>query len=125
MKQKIAIIGASASKDRYSNKLIRLLLQENDKTIYPVNPGIEELEGLKVYKSLKEIKDSLDIISIYLSPAKFDKDFFNDIQEKNPSLVIFNPGTEDNGLIEKLKKANINVLETCTIRYFGKDPFQI
>lgn len=60
----IAIVGLSPKKERPSNMVARYLMDAGY-TIYPVNPGQDEILGQKCYPSLLHIPDHIDIINIF------------------------------------------------------------
>lgn len=60
----IAIVGLSPKTARPSNMVARYLLDAGY-TIYPVNPGQEEILGEKCYSSLLDIPDHIDIVNIF------------------------------------------------------------
>ena len=63
----IAVVGASPRKNGRS--LIRNLVYGFKGRIFPINPGYDEIEGLKCYASLKDIPEPVDL-AIVLVPAK-------------------------------------------------------
>ncbi|HBA54511.1 MAG TPA: CoA-binding protein, partial [Syntrophorhabdus aromaticivorans] len=49
----VAVIGASAKELHIGNRIIKNLLDFGFKgSIYPINPKVEEIHGVKVYKSI-------------------------------------------------------------------------
>lgn len=60
----IAIVGLSPKRDRPSNMVARYLIDAGY-TIYPVNPGQDEILGQKCYPSLLDIPDHIDIVNIF------------------------------------------------------------
>lgn len=66
----IAIVGASTKIGSVGDYLTRNLLKDFKGKIYPVNPKVSELHGLKCYPSLKKIKAPVDLMVIAI-PAVF------------------------------------------------------
>lgn len=64
----IAMVGASANESRPSYFAFKYLLQRGYK-MYPINPGLagKELLGQRVYASLAEIGEPLDMVDIFRS----------------------------------------------------------
>ena len=62
----IALVGASQNPVRPSHSVMRFLQDRNYRVI-PVNPGLAggELLGEKVYASLKDIPDAIDMVDIF------------------------------------------------------------
>ena len=60
----IAVVGASPNPSRPSNWISQYLMQKGYKVI-PVNPGHNELFGLKCYPDVASIDEEVDIVNIY------------------------------------------------------------
>ncbi|HOJ63758.1 MAG TPA: CoA-binding protein [Spirochaetota bacterium] len=110
----MVVLGASVEPERYSNLVVRLL-KEKGENVFPVNPKYNEIEGIKCYGSIRDIKDRIDIITIYINPEKITDDIINQIIDKKPEKVILNPGTEREDLEKILSNNNIKVIKACSI----------
>jgi uncharacterized protein len=110
---KVAILGASDNPERYSYKAFRMLL-EYKHTPLPVTPKFNEFEGVAAYKTLKDIKTSVDTLTMYVGP-QISSGLEADILGLKPKRVIFNPGSENPPLEKKLSAAGIEVLDACTL----------
>ncbi|NPV79466.1 MAG: CoA-binding protein [Firmicutes bacterium] len=61
----VAVIGASRSPGKVGNSILRNILKSGYKgQIYPINPKETEIEGLKCYPSVSEVKAELAVIVI-------------------------------------------------------------
>ena len=62
----IAMVGASPDKTKFSYGVLRVL-HETGYQMIPVNPrsDIKEIRGLKVYRSLKAIDHSIDMVEVF------------------------------------------------------------
>jgi predicted CoA-binding protein len=65
----IAIVGVSANTDRASYHVARYLQGKTDYELFFVNPAAEEILGQKVYKSLSEIEEEIDLVDVFRKPA--------------------------------------------------------
>ncbi|MFH1429639.1 MAG: CoA-binding protein [Candidatus Margulisiibacteriota bacterium] len=65
--KRIAIVGLSPNPERPSNMVGRYLI-DKDYEIIPVNPGHEEILGLRCYKSLPDIPGPVDVVDIFRNP---------------------------------------------------------
>jgi uncharacterized protein len=62
--KKIAVVGVSDKPTRDSHRIARYL-QAVGYTMLPVNPMITEVLGQKVYASLAEIPEKIDIVNVF------------------------------------------------------------
>ena len=111
--QTVAVLGASNNPERYSNMADRRLRDAGHHVI-PVNPALSEFEGLPVAKSLGEIKEPVDTLTLYVGPQRLAA-LTDEILRLAPKRVIFNPGTESPELAAALDRAGITHLEACTL----------
>jgi predicted CoA-binding protein len=111
--QTVAVLGASNNPDRYSNMAVRRL-RDAGHNVIPVNPALEEIEGFPVAKSLGDIVDPVDTLTLYVGP-QCSLPMIDAILRLAPKRVIFNPGTESAELAAALDRANIPHVEACTL----------
>jgi predicted CoA-binding protein len=112
-KRNVAVLGASPNPDRYSNEAVRLLARMDYRPI-PVNPAVEEIEGLPCFATLAAIDERVDTITVYLGPAR-STPLIEEILAANPRRIIMNPGAENEALAEAASSAGIEVVEGCTL----------
>lgn len=110
---KVAVLGASPKEDRYSFKAVRLLKQNGFQPI-PVHPAGHTVDGIEGLKSLNDIADQIDTLTVYVS-SKISDDEKDNIIKLNPRRVVFNPGAENSGLASFLEGEGIEVVENCTL----------
>ena len=109
----VAILGASNKPERYSYQAV-VLLAEKGHTVFPVHPAMAEIDGHATFKRLADIPSPRHTLTMYVSPAH-STGMADEIIAANPTRVLFNPGTENPALEEKLSGAGINVLRACTL----------
>ncbi len=118
---KIVILGASKKRERFSNKAVRAYLKKGYE-VFPVNPNYDEIEGIKVYHSLSELPvDKVDIVSVYVNPS-IGITMIDEIIRLKPKRVMLNPGSESKEIIDRLRKAKVDVVVGCSILSLGEDP---
>lgn len=110
---KVAVIGASNKPDRYSYQAV-MLLKEKGHEVYPVHQRIKEIEGIKVFPSINDIKEPIDTISLYIA-ADISTQLGGAIISKRPRRIIFNPGAENSELAEKARVNGIIPVNACTL----------
>lgn len=107
------ILGASPKPDRYSNMAQRALSEAGYKVI-PYNPRGGEFDGVEVVSDLATIEQPVDTVTVYVRAAIFQT-LLDGVVELKPRRIIFNPGTEDEGLEKQLRAEGIEVMEACTL----------
>lgn len=109
----VAVLGASDKPEKYSYQAA-MLLREKGHRVFPVHPKIEEIEGIKVYRSVQDIPEPIDTISVYLSPEISSK-ITPELIAKAPRRMIFNPGAENPYLAVSAHTKGIQTLNACTL----------
>jgi uncharacterized protein len=117
----VAIIGISSSEESYSLKALTLL-REKGHTVYPVNPNIDTVCGIKAYPSVRNISDSIDTVTLYLNSTR-STHLMEEILRLKPKRIIFNPGAENFELEKRALAQNIAVLKACTLVLLTTDQF--
>ncbi len=113
MKERVLLIGASNNPTRYSYKAMVMLL-ENGHEVVPLNPREQEILGVAAVAGIQDITGNIDTVSVYVRPEIL-KSALDDLIALAPKRVIFNPGTEDDGMMKTLTHQGIHVLEACTL----------
>ena len=109
----VAVIGASAKEDRYSNKAMKMLA-EYGHTVIPIAVATDAIRGQKTYARLADVPITIDTVTMYVGPAR-QHDLIEAIIAAHPKRVIFNPGSENPDAYDRFKAAGIEPLEACTL----------
>jgi uncharacterized protein len=117
----VAVIGASPKPDRYAYRAMQLLAQHGHRAI-PINPAFEEILGQKCYRSIVDVPDKIDTVTLYLSEAR-STPLIGEIVDAKPRRIIMNPGAENDALAEKARERGIEVVEDCTLVMLGSGAF--
>jgi len=88
----VAVIGASATPHKAGNDVIQNILANQYKgALYLVNPKGGEILGKKVYHSIKELPDGIDLAIIIL-PAEANVQAINECAEKGIRAIVLAAG---------------------------------
>ena len=112
MTKKTLVIGASENTERYSNKAIHALQKYQQPAVAIGNkPG----KVLDVNIDIEKIHyENIDTVSLYVGKAR-QPEYYEYILSLRPNRIIFNPGTENEELVQLASQANIQCLEACTL----------
>lgn len=117
----VAVVGASRDPSKTGHVILRNILEGGyEGRVYPVNPSADEILGLKCYKSVLEIPESVDL-AVIVVPARLVPNVIGELSAKGVrAAVIISGGFRETGTQEGLKleeelktsilKSNIRVL---------------
>ena len=60
----VAVVGLSPNPDRPGNEVARYLLA-NGYNVIPVNPGVDEVLGLRSYQTLEDVPEPIEIVDVF------------------------------------------------------------
>jgi uncharacterized protein len=118
--KRVAIIGASPDRARFSNKSIRAHARQGWE-VFPVSPHGGRIEGLPAYRAIDDVPAPLDRVSLYVRP-QIGLTLLPAIAAKRPAEVFFNPGSASADLISEARRLGLKVVERCSILDVGEIP---
>ena len=107
-KKNFAVMGSFRNDTKYAFKILKNLKGRNYK-VYPVNPSLSEVDGLKCYKSIIHIPFLVDVVNL-VTPPKVTERIVRECKEKEIYRVWLQPGAESKNAIEFCKKNKISVI---------------
>jgi predicted CoA-binding protein len=110
----IAIVGISNKPDRDSYIVAEYLLNQGYK-IFPVNPNINTVLGLKAYPDLISIPEDIEIVDIFRRP-EFVDEIVDQAIEKRAKVVWMQLGVINESAAEKARKAGLKVVMNKCIK---------
>ena len=111
----IAVVGISNQKERPSYYVTERVLSVNKHKVYLVNPKYagQEILGIKVLASLKDVPEKIDIVNVFRNPAHIEP-IIQEAIEVGAKTVWLQPGCENLEVIEKYKN-RINIIWNACI----------
>jgi uncharacterized protein len=110
-----AVVGASTDRAKYGNKVLRSY-QQVDRTVYPVNPKAEEVEGLKAYPDLKSLPEPVHGVSI-ITPPKVTERIVEEAAAAGIKHLWMQPGAESEAAVSKAEALGLSVIagDACVL----------
>ncbi len=110
-----AVVGASTDRAKYGNKVLRSY-QQVDRTVYPVNPKAEEVEGLKAYPDLKSLPEPVHGVSI-ITPPKVTEGIVEEAAAAGIKHLWMQPGAESEAAVSKAAELGLSVIagDACVL----------
>lgn len=118
----VAVIGASNDKTKVGYQILKNL--KNFKKVYPINIKKNKIQGQKAYKSIKDIKNKVEL-AVIIVPAEFVPQVLQECGEKKVKYaVIISAGFKESGK-KDLEKLTKKVAQKYKIRIIGPNCFGI
>jgi len=106
----IAVVGCSPKADKDSHKVSKYLVEAGYNMI-PIYPKEEEILGAKVYKSLKDIKEPVDMVVVFRKPVVVDAIADVCIERGDVKVLWTQIGIINNEASSKAIDNNISVVQ--------------
>lgn len=118
-KQKnIAVIGSFRSPDKIAYK-IAVKLNDRGYSVFPVNPSVSSVEGMKCYASLKDLPCRIDAAEI-ITPPQVTEKLIDECAGKNIKIVWMQPGAHSIQAVKRCKECGIDAIyDTCILMDFS------
>lgn len=116
----IAIVGLSSNPQKDSHRVGKYL-KEAGFTIIPIYPKEDEILGCKVYRSLEEVPQKIDMVNMFRR-GSFAKNVFESIQKRDDVKSLWlQKGIVNNEVGELCKENGIDfVQDRCTMVEYKK-----
>jgi acetyl coenzyme A synthetase (ADP forming)-like protein len=117
----IAILGASRDPGKAGYLILKNLLEAGYKgKIFPINPKVQEILGLRSYSSIENISDEIDLCVIVV-PSAIVPQILNQCGKKRvKSAVIISGGFRETGKEgEEIEKTLVKIINDTGIRVIG------
>lgn len=120
MMKKTLILGATTNTDRISYLAAEKLLKYGHE-IVPIGIKKGEIFGIPIVTE-KHIYHDIDTITMYIG-AKNQAEWYDYILQTHPKRIIFNPGTENDELINLAEEQGILCEMACTLVLLGAQQY--
>lgn len=116
LEQKVwAVLGVSRDTGKFGYKVYKRLLDKGY-TVYAINPNMTELEGQKVYASLKELPEVPQVVNFVVPPG-VTRTAVEEAKELGVGYLWMQPGSADPKAIKSAEKAGLVVISNqCVLQ---------
>jgi len=111
--KRFAVVGATDNPDKYGNRIVKNL-RGRGYEVYPVNPKLEEVEGLKCYPSIAEIPVRVDVVD-FVVPPKATEEILKQCKNLGLDRIWLQPGSESETAIAFCKANNLKVVHSVCV----------
>jgi uncharacterized protein len=110
--KKTMVLGATPDASRFAYRAANMLVRYGHE-IVPVGIKKGEVAGKPILNGNPPV-EGIDTIALYVGP-KNQENLYDYIISLRPKRIIFNPGTENDRLIDMAQKHNIEPIIGCTL----------
>ncbi len=106
----VAVVGCSPDSTKASNRVAKYL-RDNGYNMIPIYPKHDEILGQKVYRSLAEIDEPVDMVVVFRKPKALDAIADAVIARGDVKVYWTQLGLINNNAGERVKEAGIAVVQ--------------
>lgn len=110
--KKTLVLGASDNPSRYSYLAIQRL-RSHGHPVVAIGRRNTKVADVNITND-KEPTTGVDTVTLYLNPLH-QQEYYDYILSLKPKRIIFNPGSENDELIQLAKEKNISTMQACTL----------
>ena len=108
-----AVVWASNNKEKYGYKVFKDLIDAEYKVV-PIHPTEKEILGKKVYSTLSESKEKIDVV-IFVTQPKITEKILEEVKTLGIKNIWLQPGAQSDTAIEFCKKNAIECIHDACI----------
>ena len=101
--QTFAVAGASTDREKYGNRVFRMLTQWTDsdpqRSVFPLNPKSSQVEGVPAYPGIAALRQVPQALSIVTPPA-ITRQIVREAVDAGVEKIWMQPGAEEDSSIE-------------------------
>jgi predicted CoA-binding protein len=113
-KKRFAVVGATDNAEKYGNRIFKNLTSRGYE-VYPVNPNLKEIEGVKCYPNLSELPAKVDVVD-FVVPPKVTESILKECKKLGLDNIWLQPGSESEAAIAYCRDNRLKVVYgTCVM----------
>jgi len=121
----VAVVGASSNPIKVGNSVLKSLTNNPNLKVYPVNPKLSKIDGLKVYSSISAISFPIDLTVIAVPRDKVIPAVKESVSKGAKGIVIISSGFReaDDPRGSLLQNELTKICKETGVRIFGPNIF--
>ena len=105
-----AVVGATDNTGKFGYKIFKSL-KDAGYTVYPVNPGVTDIQGVKCYASINDLPEKPDAVDVVV-PPKVGEQIMRDCAACGVKHVWLQPGANAENVSKLGKQLGLEVIDT-------------
>jgi len=108
-----AVVGATDNPEKYGNQIFKNL-KSRGYEVFPVNPKLKELDGVKCYPGLADIPVKVDVVD-FVVPPEITETIIKDCKRLGLERIWLQPGSESEAAIAFCDENNLKVVHSVCV----------
>lgn len=117
--KKFAVVGASADRSKYGNKVLRCYQMHGLEAV-PVNPKEKSIEGVDCVASVLQLTDDVESLSV-ITPPQVTEQVVEQAIVRGIRNIWMQPGAESQAAVDRCRESGVNVIAdgSCLLVVLG------
>jgi len=111
--KKFAVVGATDNPEKYGHQVL-INLKKRDYEVYPVNPRLETIEGIKCYAALSDLPVTVDVVDFVVPPTATES-ILKECLELGLDRIWLQPGSESEAAIRFCQENKLKVVHDVCV----------
>ena len=110
-----AVVGATDNTEKFGYKIYKTM-KDAGYTVYPVNPGVDNIQGVKCYPSVRELPEKPEAVDVVV-PPKVGEQIIKECAAAGIQNVWLQPGANAESVVDLGKQLGLAVIDTgCVMK---------
>ncbi len=106
-----AVVGASDNRAKFGYKIYKFMVDRGF-DVYPVNPGLKEIDGKTCYASLAVLPVTVEAVDVVV-PARIGEQVMKDCAALGIKNVWLQPGADADSVVKVAEALQLTVVKDC------------
>jgi len=111
--KRFAVVGATDNPEKYGHQIL-INLRKRDYEIYPVNPRLTRIEGMKCYATLSDLPVKVDVVDFVVPPSATEA-ILKECVKQGLNRIWLQPGSESEAAISFCRENNLKVVHDVCV----------
>jgi predicted CoA-binding protein len=111
--KKFAVVGATDNTEKYGHQILENL-RKRDYEVYPVNPRLKTIEGIKCYATLSDLPVKVDVVDFVVPPSATEA-ILKECVVLGLDRIWLQPGSESEAAISFCRENNLKVVHDVCV----------
>ncbi len=114
-----AVVGANNNEDKFGCKIFKFVDATGKYAVYPVNPGLTEVQGQKCYPAIGDLPEKPDVVDVVV-PPRVGEQIMRDCAAAGVKYVWLQPGADAPEVAKLAEELGLTVIKACVMAELRK-----